>query len=164
MRRREFIVLGAATLATACAGGPSTALINHQRSRAMYDVDHYRRKLCWARGRVAVGARSSESAHPRRRAEEESLWGPFPRIPRTRWTTARRDRSQRQSRSSRVSDGHMEGRARDPGGARPGRFRRPRWRRRVSRKADHSRDRRRRRASQHSWTSGALGQARFLLP
>src|SRR5690242_14981054 len=38
MRRREFIVLGAATLATACAGGPSKARIHNQRSRAMYDV------------------------------------------------------------------------------------------------------------------------------
>src|SRR5256885_16301044 len=38
MGRREFIVPGAATLATASAGGPSTARINHQRSRAMYDV------------------------------------------------------------------------------------------------------------------------------
>jgi thioredoxin reductase len=36
MKRREFITLGAATLATGCAGVPRR--INHERSLAMYDV------------------------------------------------------------------------------------------------------------------------------
>jgi choline dehydrogenase-like flavoprotein len=36
MKRREFITLGAATLATGCAG--VARRINHERSLAMYDV------------------------------------------------------------------------------------------------------------------------------
>jgi thioredoxin reductase len=38
MKRREFILFAAATLATACAGVASKAGINHERSRAVYDV------------------------------------------------------------------------------------------------------------------------------
>ena len=37
-KRREFMGLGAATLATACAGVARKARIDHEMSRAIYDV------------------------------------------------------------------------------------------------------------------------------